>query len=155
MYALKELREALEELGAEGIAAFEAAEESVTYGTNCFELVLSERPYAAIRFHHDQYSETVRPIVLRIHVKKEFNVPKEVVESLLPALISAEEDQEWISIALRVPKAKSLKELIESSIEVIRAINMRIGGGESGVKGYLPVECGPYLEYSLRTSENF
>ncbi|UXD22808.1 hypothetical protein IPA_08415 [Ignicoccus pacificus DSM 13166] len=151
MIPLKELRRALEELGADGITAFEAAEESVTYGTNCFEIVLSERPYAGIRFQYDQYSESVRPLILRIHIKKkEFNVPKELVESLLPALVSAEEDEEWMSIALRLPKEDDPRKLIESAMEVVKTFNLRIGGSESKIYGYVPVDCGPYLEYALK-----
>ncbi len=149
MIALRDLWEVFKELGAEGISALEAAEESVTYGTNCFEVVVSERPYVALRFHYDPYNEVVRPIVLRIHInKKQFKADKKLVESTLPALISAEEDEDWLSIALRPPKGNA-KEVLTTAMNVAEKLQKALGAdARVGVLGHLPVDCGPFLDYS-------
>lgn len=150
---LKDLWSAFKELGIDGIHALEAASESETYGTNCFEVVLSELPYVAIRFHYNQYDDVVRPLIVRIHIKKDGKeVPKELVKSTLPALISAEEDEEWLSIALRPPTGNAL-DVLKTGMEIAKRVQEALDlKGPIGVLGHLPVDCGPYLDYSNKRS---
>jgi len=145
-FDLKELAEAFEAQGLPSIEAFSAAEESVTYGTNCFDLVFSDEPYVALRVYYDNLNKKLIPVVIRIMVKKgKHELKKEALEAILPALISAEEDQEVILIAARPPAAESLKEMFELMKSLATSIRKLVGEGEASFLGYVPSDCAKFL----------
>ena len=145
-FDLKELGEVFEKRGLPSAEGFAAAEESVTYGTNCFDLVFSDEPYVALRLYYDNLNEKLRPVVVRIRVNKKLHsLGKEALEAILPALLAAEEDEDVLLIAARPPKAKSLEELVEQMEELARSLRKLVGEEGGGLVGYAPADCAPFL----------
>jgi len=146
-FKLKELGEAFEKLGLEPAEAFSAAEESVTYGTNCFDLVFSDEPYVGLRLFYDNLNEELMPVVVRIRINKKLHkIGKEAIEAILPALLSAEEDEDVMLIAARPPRARSLEELIKSMEELAKSLRKLVGEEGGGLMGYVPTDCTPFLK---------
>ncbi|NPA85764.1 MAG: hypothetical protein GXO07_07195 [Crenarchaeota archaeon] len=145
-FKLKELAEVFEKIGIGSREAFVAAEESATFGTNCFDLVFSDEPYVALRLYYDSMNDELIPVVVRIKVdKQEHELGKEALEAMLPALLSAEEDEEVILIAARPPKARDLKEMVEMMTDLSRAIRELVGEKGGGLIGYTPADCSRFM----------
>ncbi len=122
-------------------------EESVTYGTNCFDLVFSDNPYVGLRFYYNNIDENVIPVVIRVMIKKsDCKLDKDVLERILPSILAAEEDEDVILLALSVPKYESLDELLKYMIEVARGIKSVCGlGKEVKLEGYVPTDCTRFI----------
>ncbi len=146
-FDVKELAEVFEKYGIDTAEAFSAVEESTTYGTNCFDLVFSDEPYVGLRFFYDSLNEKLIPVVVRIRIdKRKHKLPKEVLERTLPALLAAEEDEDTILLAVRVPRAPTLTQLVDMMIELTNALKKTLGEqGGAGIVGYVPTDCSPFI----------
>ncbi|ALU12628.1 hypothetical protein EYM_05870 [Ignicoccus islandicus DSM 13165] len=145
---LKELYEAFEELGVGGVYALDATQQSASEGLYCFDVVLSERPYVALRLYYNDVEDFVVPLAIRVHLKKDqWKVDRRALERALPALMSAHEDEEWLTLTFNPPRGFNAVEVLNNAIEMAKAIVKAVGSDEEvGVKGHLPVECGELFE---------
>ena len=141
---LKDLYQAFEALGVNGIYALEATQQSASEGLYCFDLVLAEDPYVALRFYYNDVEDFVVPLALKVHLRKSrWKVSKESLEGVLPALMSAKEDEEWLSLTFNPPRGSNALEVLKNAIEMAKAVVKAVGSKEeASIKGHLPVECG-------------
>ena len=145
--SVKEWVETLSKYGIESPESFSMLEESVTYGTNCLDLVLSEKPYVGLRFYYNNFDEYLIPVILRVMIKKkDCKLNKDVLKSILPSILAAEEDQDVMLLALKVPKFDSLDELLRQGLEVAKSLKEICGTGkEARLEGYVPTDCTKFI----------
>lgn len=146
--SVKEWVETLSKFNIQGPESFAILEESVTYGTNCFDLVFSDNPYVGLRFYYNNLDDTIIPVIIRIMIKKkDCKIDKEVLERILPSILAAEEDEDVILLALNVPKYENLEELLEQMIEVAKNIKVLCGRNEDArLEGYVPTDCTRFIQ---------
>ncbi len=145
---VKEWVETLSKYNIQGPESFAILEESVTYGTNCFDLVFSDNPYVGLRFYYNSLDNTVIPVIIRIMIKKkDCKIDKEVLERILPSILAAEEDEDVILLALNVPKYENFDELMKQMIEVAKNIKVLCGRNEDArLEGYVPTDCTRFIQ---------
>ncbi len=144
---IKDWVERIAKYGIERPESFAVLEESVTYGTNCFDLVFSENPYVGLRLFYDSINEKIIPVVIRVMVKKkDCKIDKNVLEKILPSVLAAEEDEDVMLLALRVPKFEDLDELIQNMIEIAKNLKEVCGMKEGArLEGYVPTDCTRFI----------
>ncbi len=145
---LKEFYRAFEELKVGGVHALEATQQSASEGLYCFDVVLLEDPYVALRFYYNDVEDFLVPLAVRVHLKKsKWKVDRESLEKVLPALMSAHEDEEWLSLTFNPPRGSDAVEVLRNAVEMARAVARAVGSEEeASIKGYLPLECGELFE---------
>ena len=141
---VRELYEEFMRRGIEGAEIIYATEQAFSYGTNCFDLIFCDDPYVAIRFHYYPIQDEVEPIALIVIIKKEEGKDyKSLLETLLPFILAAEEDEEYLRIYINPPKGNA-KELLDKAIEVGESIVKYLNKNSPvGILAYQPTECEP------------
>ncbi len=141
---VREMYEEFERRGLERGEILYATEEAYSYGTNCFDLIFCFDPYVAVRFHYYPIQDEIEPIAIIIVIKKEKDKNyKDLVETLLPFILAAEEDEELLKIYVKPPKA-SAKALLDKAIEIADSVVKYLNkDSEVGILAYRPTECEP------------
>ncbi len=137
-----ELYDEFKRRGIEGAEIIYATEQAFSYGTNCFDLIFCEDPYVAVRFHYYPIQDEVEPIALIIVIRKEKGRDyKSLLETLLPFILAAEEDEEYLKIYVKPPNGNA-RELLNKAIEIGESIVKYLNkDSEVGILAYQPTEC--------------